>query len=160
MIGDLCTRGALFMELYAKTLRKLNIATPNENLANGSGNDKNDDRGLPKAEEKLSKPIGSIVNLMSTDTMRVASFFGVSHEIIRSPVELTVAIAFLYQLLGPSCYLGLFILLISLPLNQYVVQLNSVTQKGLMETRDKRIGTTNEIIQGIRQVKFFAWYIH
>lgn len=142
------------MELYSKTLRKLNIVTSNEHLTNEAINKVDPN----KSEKRNTRPIGSIVNLMSTDSMRVAMFSGSLHEIVRSPVELLVAIAFLYQLIGPSCFLGLLILFISLPLNQYAAKMLSTTQKGLMETRDRRIGVTNEIIQGIRQIKFFAWY--
>ncbi|KAI8576229.1 hypothetical protein K450DRAFT_192932 [Umbelopsis ramanniana AG] len=94
---------------------------------------------------------------MSTDTIRIANFGGIAYEFVRSPVELSVAIALLYQLLGKSCFLGLLILVFALPLNHFAAIKLSSSQKDLMQTRDRRIGTTTEIIQGIRQVKFFAW---
>jgi ABC transporter transmembrane region len=156
MLSDLGSRGSLFVELYFKALKRRDItAPPKDTPIDGSHNT---DQGSNNAEKKNASSIGSIVNLMSTDTIRIANFGGIAYEIVRSPVELSVAIALLYQLLGNSCFLGLLILIFALPLNHYAAIILSSTQKDLMETRDRRIGTTTEIIQGIRQVKFFAWY--
>ncbi|KAH8548093.1 hypothetical protein BGW37DRAFT_560333 [Umbelopsis sp. PMI_123] len=155
MLNDLGARGSLIVELYSKALKRREITTPKATSSNvSSESSKVADQNV---EKENNSSIGNIVNMISTDTFRIANFAGVTHECIRSPVELTVVITLLYGLLGNSCFLGLLILLIALPLNHYATIMLSSTQRGLMETRDRRIGTTTEIIRGIRQVKLFAW---
>ncbi|CAO3679116.1 unnamed protein product [Umbelopsis ramanniana] len=156
MLTDLATRGSLFVELYSKALKRRDIAAPKDAAINDDSSKTKNNSNNP-AEKKNASSTGSIVNLMSTDTIRIANFSDIFHEFIRSPVELIVAITLLYQLLGTSCFLGLLILVFALPLNHYAAIKLSSTQESLMETRDRRIETTTEIIQGIRQVKFFAW---
>lgn len=145
------------MELYSKALKRRDIAAPKDASINDDSSKTKNNAKNP-AEKKNASSTGSIVNLMSTDTIRIANFSDIFHEFIRSPVELIVAITLLYQLLGTSCFLGLLILVFALPLNHYAAIKLSSTQESLMETRDRRIESTTEIIQGIRQVKFFAWY--
>ncbi|KAG2178689.1 hypothetical protein INT44_001842 [Umbelopsis vinacea] len=156
MLSDLGSRGSLFVELYLKALKRRDITSPPKNTSIANSNNTNKDSNNP-AEKKNTNSVGSIVNLMSTDTIRIGNFGGMVHEFVRSPVELCVAIALLYQLLGNSCFLGLLILVFTLPLNHYASIMISLSQRGLMQTRDHRVGTTTEIVQGIRQVKFFAW---
>lgn len=145
------------MELYSKALKRRDIAAPKDAPVNDVFSKTKNNLNKP-AEEKNAGSTGSIVNLMSTDTIRISKFSDILHEFIRVPVELIVAITLLYQLLGASCFLGLLILVLALPLNHYAAIKLSSTQESLMKTRDRRIETTTEIIKGIRQVKFFAWY--
>lgn len=48
-------------------------------------------------------------------------------------------------------------MIIVLPLNHYNAKMYTRTQDKLMEARDKRVNLMNEVLQGIRQIKFFAW---
>ncbi|KAG2173089.1 hypothetical protein INT43_004462 [Umbelopsis isabellina] len=147
-LGDVCTRGAYYMEIYAKTLKR--------RVSHGQSNNDNanDSETLEKSEPRT---VGSVVNLMSVDTIRAALFYGVAHEVIQAPTELVVAIVLLYQILGTACLLGLSILVIVLPINHYNAKWLAITQRNLMKIRDRRVGLTNEIMQSIRQVKLFAW---
>jgi hypothetical protein len=94
---------------------------------------------------------------MSVDTIKAASFYGVAHGVVSAPTELAVAVVFLYQLLGTACFLGISIIFVVLPINHYNAKWLAITQAKVMKIRDQRVGLTNEIMQGIRQVKFFAW---
>lgn len=155
----------LNIELYRKTLRRMGTADMHRDAK-----DEEEDE-VPKtaaaeaaakknnaaAEEGQINTIGTIVNLMSTDSQRISDFTTSWFVIIESPIELFVGISFLYSLLGSSCLLGLSVMIITLPLNHYNSLMFAKTQEKLMEARDKRVSLMNEVLQGIRQIKFFAW---
>lgn len=46
---------------------------------------------------------------------------------------------------------------ITIPINHYNSKLYIKQQNSLMKARDKRVSLMNELLQGIRQIKFFAW---
>lgn len=48
-------------------------------------------------------------------------------------------------------------MILLLPVNYAISTRFSVIQKAIMATTDKRIHTTNEVLQNIRIIKFFAW---
>lgn len=136
------------MEIYAKTLkRRISFGQTTNNNANVS-------ETLSKSEPRT---VGSVVNLMSVDTVKAAAFYGVAHEAIQLPTELIAAVVLLYQILGTACILGLSIIVIVLPINHYNAKWLAITQRKLMKIRDRRVGLTSEIMQSIRQVKLFAW---
>lgn len=148
------------IEIYAKTLRRREIASATgEDLASsGESEDaKKDNKKDDEKKEDVSSSTGTIVNLMSTDSNRISEFFTWWFTFLEAPVELAIGIYFLYALLGVSSLLGLMVMVITLPLNHFNAKVFSATQDKLMETRDKRIALMNEILQGVRQIKFFAW---
>ncbi len=48
-------------------------------------------------------------------------------------------------------------LILSWPLNNFVAKRSIRIQKGVSTARDKRMGVLNELISGIKFIKFFAW---
>ncbi|KAI9485487.1 MAG: hypothetical protein EXX96DRAFT_545289 [Benjaminiella poitrasii] len=157
-------KAMLNIELYRKTLRRVCSADMHretkeeEEDANNSKTDKNQTPSTETSgDENQLNSVGTIVNLMSTDSQRISDFTTSWFVIIEAPIELIVGISFLYSLLGSSCLLGLSVMIITLPLNHYNSVMFAKTQEKLMEARDKRVSLMNEVLQGIRQIKFFAW---
>ncbi|KAG0192612.1 hypothetical protein DFQ28_008488 [Apophysomyces sp. BC1034] len=142
----------LNIEIYRKTLRRMDTAISSKHWS--------DDRSSIYAAEAggaQESSTGTIVNLMSTDSTRITDFCRMWYNVVSAPVELLVGVLFLYQLLGVSCLLGLMVLVITLPINHYTAKLFARTNNRIMEARDKRVNLINEVLQGIRQIKFFAW---
>ena len=149
----------LNIEIYRKTLRRRD-----QSVASGEGKNneddiksKNDD-GEEKHddnEEDISST-GQIVNLMSTDSDRISEFSTWWFTMFAAPTELAIGIYFVYKLLGLSCFMGLSVMIICLPINHFNAKLLAKTQDQLMTARDKRVSLMNEVLQGIRQIKFFA----
>ena len=52
---------------------------------------------------------------------------------------------FLYKLLGVSCFYGLALTFIFLPLNHFAGNLMVGTEEKLMKARDERVGLMNEV---------------
>lgn len=154
----------LNIEIYRKTLRRRDLAVESPKLDDEDENKKKSDdaeeddkKDEPKEKEDVSSSTGTIVNLMSTDSNRISEFSVWWFSVLAAPTELAVGIYFLYQLLGKSCFLGLIVMVIVLPINHYNAKMFARTQDKLMEARDKRVSLMNEVLQGIRQIKFFAW---
>ncbi|CAO3650121.1 unnamed protein product [Cunninghamella blakesleeana] len=141
-------KSMLNIEIYRKTLHHIDINSNNENNKNKKNGGQN---------EHLSFSNGAIVNLMGTDIARISLFCANWFFLLSIPVETFIGIFFLYKLIGVSCFFGLLILIITLFLNHFNAKLYSKSQEHLMETRDKRVNLMSEVLQGIRQVKFFAW---
>ncbi|KAJ8122156.1 hypothetical protein ONZ43_g1580 [Nemania bipapillata] len=70
---------------------------------------------------------------------------------------LFVSIALLWQVMGLSAIPGLVVMALLLPINISLAKGFNYTQKKIMAATDKRIHTTNEILQNIRIIKYFAW---
>ncbi|KAL0086848.1 P-loop containing nucleoside triphosphate hydrolase protein [Phycomyces blakesleeanus] len=154
-------RAMLNIEIYRKTLRRIDQAVVSGDKKKDQDPETNKDKDKKDDDEKdvedVSSNTGTIVNLMSTDSNRVSEFSIWWCSIFAAPTELSIGIFFLYQLLGKSCLFGLMVLIFTLPLNHYNSKRFVKVQDKLMESRDKRVGLMNEVLQGIRQIKFFAW---
>ncbi|KAL4079580.1 hypothetical protein J3A83DRAFT_4368342 [Scleroderma citrinum] len=74
-----------------------------------------------------------------------------------SPVEIVIGTLFLYKLLGVSCFIGLAVICLFLPLNHLGGRVVVNAQENLMKTRDERVALMNEILGAIRMLKFMAW---
>ncbi|KAI8640841.1 P-loop containing nucleoside triphosphate hydrolase protein [Parasitella parasitica] len=160
-------KAMLNIEIYRKTLRRRDLAVESPKLEDNEDEDDDDSKKKDdeetsqkdesKEKEDVSSSTGTIVNLMSTDSNRISEFSVWWFSILAAPTELAVGIYFLYNLLGKSCFLGLIVMIIVLPLNHFNAKMFAKTQDKLMEARDKRVSLMNEVLQGIRQIKFFAW---
>jgi hypothetical protein len=76
--------------------------------------------------------------------------------IYSAPMEIVIALAFLYQLLGPSAFAGLAVLALMWPANSYVTRRSIRIQKGVLAARDKRMGVLNELIGAVKFIVRFA----
>ncbi|RMZ90758.1 hypothetical protein DV736_g2006, partial [Chaetothyriales sp. CBS 134916] len=101
---------------------------------------------------------GTIINLMSIDSFKVAEICAYLHFLWAAvPVQLVMAVALLFQVLGLSSLAGIGLMILVLPLNLYIAKSFQATQKRIMAATDKRIHATNEVLENIRIIKYFAW---
>ncbi|KAI1335226.1 hypothetical protein F5Y15DRAFT_398562 [Xylariaceae sp. FL0016] len=114
-------------------------------------------KDAPKASDEQAN-LGTIINLMSVDSFKIAECTSYLHFLLASaPTMLIVCIALLWQVMGLSAIPGLIVMVLLLPVNIFLAKGFSYTQKKIMAATDKRIHTTNEILQNIRIIKYFAW---
>jgi ATP-binding cassette subfamily C (CFTR/MRP) protein 1 len=100
---------------------------------------------------------GKIVNLISTDTSRLDMAATSMQLLLVAPVQFGVAFALLIASLGPSALAGFAVLFIFGPSQTMVMRKMANLRKAIMPITDKRIKLAQEVLQGIRVVKFFAW---
>ncbi|CAK5268515.1 unnamed protein product [Mycena citricolor] len=135
--------------LYAKTLIRKDIASSSAAASPDVAKDEADSDD--KANDAFSSK-AQIMTLMTTDVDRIARLTEHLFFVFDVPIELTVGTIFLYQLLGTSAFWGLAVALLCLPLNHI-----ADAQDNLMKARDERVALMNEVLGGIRMLKFMAW---
>ncbi|KNE62659.1 hypothetical protein AMAG_07853 [Allomyces macrogynus ATCC 38327] len=108
-----------------------------------------------RANVKDAATIGEMQTLFSVDVNKVAEYGAYFHNIIITPISLVVALASLYLVLGWSAFSGVALMIVFLPLQSMTARLIRERQRGLMKTTDARISLINELLQGIRIIKFF-----
>ncbi|KJZ73976.1 hypothetical protein HIM_06644 [Hirsutella minnesotensis 3608] len=102
--------------------------------------------------------LGTIINLMSVDSFKVAEVTAYLHFLCAAaPTQLTVCVVLLWQVMGLSAIPGLIVMVLLLPINYFIARGFNITSKNIMTATDKRINVTNEVLQNIRIIKYFAW---
>ncbi|TCD63205.1 hypothetical protein EIP91_005844 [Steccherinum ochraceum] len=139
------TRGQLFCALHYKALRRRDVSGKTS-----VGEDAKD-------EENESADLGKIVNLMQGDAYAVAQRFWEFSGLFSSPVRLTVAMIFLYQILGWSSFAGVAVILLAYVLNYPLAKYNVYITRKSWTARDRRMNLVNELFQNIRFLKFYGW---
>lgn len=100
---------------------------------------------------------GRIVNLMSTDTYRVDQASGFFHMIWTAPIGILITTALLLVNLTYSALPGLGLILIAMPLLGQAVKVLFRRRVAINKITDQRVSLTQEILQGVRFVKYFGW---
>lgn len=100
---------------------------------------------------------GRVVNLMGTDTFRVDLACGWFHIIWSSPIQVIIALILLLINLSYSALAGFGLLLIGFPLLSWVVKILAAKRRTMNKVTDKRVALTQEILTGVRFVKYFGW---
>ncbi|KAL8737135.1 MAG: hypothetical protein Q9181_001980 [Wetmoreana brouardii] len=104
--------------------------------------------------------VGTVINLMAVDSFKVAEVCAYLHFLwAAAPVQLIMCIVLLYRVLGYSSFVSIALMAGIMPLNLFIAKQFSKTQKKIMAATDARIHTTNEVLQNIRIIKYFAWEI-
>lgn len=102
--------------------------------------------------------LGTIINLMSVDSFKIAEITAYLHFLCASaPTQLVISVFLLWQVMGLSAIPGIVVMVFLLPVNYMLARGFNITSKNIMAATDKRINVTNEILQNIRIIKYFAW---
>ncbi|KAF9163643.1 hypothetical protein DFQ26_002301 [Actinomortierella ambigua] len=108
-----------------------------------------------KAKQDFST--GKITNIMSTDTTRLDLIAGYFHILWTAPIMVLTTLILLLINLGPSALAGVGLLLIFGPLQARVVMFLSIIRRKSTLITDARVKLTQEVLQGIRVIKFYGW---
>uniref|UniRef100_A0A8D2LBI3 ABC-type glutathione-S-conjugate transporter n=1 Tax=Varanus komodoensis TaxID=61221 RepID=A0A8D2LBI3_VARKO len=101
--------------------------------------------------------VGETVNLMSVDAQRFMDFVSFVHQLWSAPVQIALAIMFLWWELGPSVLAGIGVMVLLIPVNAALVTKARTIQMKNMKHKDERMKVMNEILSGIKILKLFAW---
>ena len=123
----------------------------------GSKKKKQDTKPSPDSTDSQVN-VGTIINLMAVDSFKVSEISAYLHFLWGStPVQLVLCIVLLYRILGWSALASVVMMFLVIPLNVFIAKQFTKVQKKVMAATDVRIHTTNEILQNIRIIKYFAW---
>ncbi|KAJ3295827.1 hypothetical protein HDU76_006793, partial [Blyttiomyces sp. JEL0837] len=113
--------------------------------------------GKEPAAKAGGASVGKIVNLMSVDAENVAVWIGVWYMPFTTAIQILICIACLIYLLGWTAILGVIIMIALFfsggPITNYLNKC-FFAYKG---AQDKRVNAFNELLQGIKIIKLFAW---
>uniref|UniRef100_A0A8B9NK98 Canalicular multispecific organic anion transporter 1 n=1 Tax=Accipiter nisus TaxID=211598 RepID=A0A8B9NK98_9AVES len=101
--------------------------------------------------------VGETVNLMSADAQRFMDTANFVHQLWSSPLQIILSIVFLWRELGPSVLAGIAVIVLLIPINGFLVAKAKTIQVRNMKNKDERMKTMNEILNGIKILKLFAW---
>ncbi|XP_063235809.1 multidrug resistance-associated protein 1-like isoform X7 [Bacillus rossius redtenbacheri] len=101
--------------------------------------------------------VGEIVNLMSVDAQRFMDITTNLSMVWSAPLQITLAIIFLWDVLGPSVLAGLAVMIILIPVNGYIANKSKTLQIRQMKNKDERVKLMNEVLSGIKVLKLYAW---
>jgi hypothetical protein len=161
--------------LFAKTLVRKDVASSAATASKDKDKDKNadsssaasspttpnnDSEDKDGSSEFSSK--AQVMTLMTTDVDRVSEFAWHLFSLIDAPIEIVIGSFFLYQLLGKSggsaphghlimivsgvsCFIGLAVTCLFLPMNHFAGKIVVKAQDNLMSARDERVALMNEV---------------
>uniref|UniRef100_A0A672Q8Y1 Canalicular multispecific organic anion transporter 2-like n=1 Tax=Sinocyclocheilus grahami TaxID=75366 RepID=A0A672Q8Y1_SINGR len=108
-------------------------------------------------EAKRSSTVGEVVNLMSVDAQRFMDLTTFLNMLWSAPLQIVLALFFLWQNLGPSVLAGVAVMVLLIPFNAFIAMKTRSYQVEQMKYKDERIKLMNEILNGIKVLKLYAW---
>jgi ABC-type multidrug transport system fused ATPase/permease subunit len=106
---------------------------------------------------RATLPNGRLVNHISTDVSRIDFCCGFFHMFWAAPIQMAICLALLISTLGPSALAGFTVFFILTPIQGRIMKaLFSVRRKTMVWT-DKRAKLLQELLGGMKLIKFFAW---
>ncbi|NXR46089.1 MRP1 protein, partial [Hippolais icterina] len=106
---------------------------------------------------RKTSTVGEIVNLMSVDAQRFMDLATYINMIWSAPLQVVLALFLLWQNLGPSVLAGVAVMVLLLPINAVMAMKTKTYQVAQMKSKDNRIKLMNEILNGIKVLKLYAW---
>ncbi|KAF9985753.1 hypothetical protein BGZ65_010009, partial [Modicella reniformis] len=108
-----------------------------------------------KARQQFT--VGEIVNHLSIDTQRLDDLLGQIHLLWSSVFQMVVTLYLLYLVLGWATLAGLGVMILMIPVNAKLALIEQNYQQKYMGHKDLRIKLMNELLNGIRVIKLYAW---
>ena len=94
---------------------------------------------------------------MSTDASRVELLCAYLHFLWLAPVQICLALALLIVFIGPAALTGFAVFVLFIPCQAIAMRYLIRYRKKGQQVTDQRVKLTQEILQGMRVIKFFAW---
>ncbi|KAM4662137.1 ATP-binding cassette sub-family C member 3 [Discoglossus pictus] len=106
---------------------------------------------------KKSSTVGEVVNLMSVDAQRFQDLTTFLNMLWSAPLQIFLALYFLWLNLGASVLAGVAVMVLLIPINAFIAMKTRAFQVEQMQYKDARIKLMNEILNGIKVLKLYAW---
>lgn len=106
---------------------------------------------------RRERTVGEIVNLMAVDAQKFMDLANQINQLWSAPLQITLAIYFLWQEMGVAVLSGLAVMIILIPVNAIIANKNKKLHVQQMKHKDERVKEMNEILNGIKVLKLYAW---
>ncbi|CAE6340042.1 unnamed protein product [Rhizoctonia solani] len=146
-------KGELVASIYEKALKRKDMSGAVKKV--DTNRLKIDSDTQP--EESSSADIGKVVSLIAADAEWISRFVTILTFIYDAPVSAVISCFLLYNLMGWTAFVGYIALILTLPINNFLVHRTAAYQRSVSTMRDLRMQAMNEAIQGIKFIKYSAW---
>ncbi|XP_054162951.1 multidrug resistance-associated protein 1-like [Oppia nitens] len=106
---------------------------------------------------KRQTPNGEIINLMAIDCQRISDNLHYLIALLSAPIQIAITLYLLYVQLGVTAFIGLAVIVVTLVINTIALYFCKLNQSQQMKIKDKRINLMNQIFNGIKVLKLYAW---
>jgi ATP-binding cassette subfamily C (CFTR/MRP) protein 1 len=106
---------------------------------------------------KKDTTVGEIVNLMSVDAQRFFELVSYVHILWSGPVIIGLAIYLIWQQLEWGVVAGIAVMILITPLSGIIAAKLRDLQVVQMKIKDERVKSMNEILNGMKVLKLYAW---
>lgn len=100
---------------------------------------------------------GQVVNMMSNDTQQLQRFLQFFGFTLVAPIQIIISLVLIYQQVGNATWVGIGFMFLLVPVNGVVFSNVSKMRRKVLKYSDARVKMINEILAGIRIIKFYAW---
>eukprot|EP00978_Attheya_sp_CCMP212_P023150 scaffold70236_cov57-Attheya_sp.AAC.1 len=100
---------------------------------------------------------GQVVNMMSNDTTQLQRFLQFVGMTIVAPLQIIVSLVLIYGQVGNATWVGVGFMVFLAPINIVVFSIVGKMRRKVLKYSDLRVKMMNEILNGIRIIKFYAW---
>ena len=106
---------------------------------------------------RKERTVAESMNLCQIDTRKLARFFEVMDMYISAPIGIFLSLLSLWGEIGVACIAGAAVILVVIPINILIARCMKKLRKQNTVLKDKRIKATNEVLDGIKIWKLYAW---
>ncbi len=100
---------------------------------------------------------GQIVNMFSNDTAQLQKFMSYLSNLVLVGPTIGLSLYLIYLQVGVSTFVGLGLIVLVIPFNALIFKWINDFRKKKIAVTDIRVKGMNEILNGIRVIKFYAW---
>jgi ABC-type multidrug transport system fused ATPase/permease subunit len=109
-------------------------------------------------DAKAPASMGKILNLCRGDVYEVAQRFWEIENIIETGLGLILSIVLIWLLLGPSCFIGVLVVVVGQILNAVFTKIQLQIIKRSRGATDGRLQVTSQYIESIRHLRWYSWH--
>ena len=100
---------------------------------------------------------GSVVTRMSVDAETMRQFAMFASFVLTAPLQIFLALFLVYQQVQVSMFMGLAFLVGVMPISVVVFVVLKRARDAALSVAEQRVKLMNEILQGVRVLKYYAW---
>jgi len=100
---------------------------------------------------------GQVVNMMSNDTQQMQRFIQFVGMILIAPMQIIVSLVLIFRQVGNATWVGVAFMVCLAPVNIVVFSIVGKMRRKVLKFSDLRVKMMNEVLSGIRIIKYYAW---
>lgn len=107
--------------------------------------------------KKLEISTGRILTMFSDDTNQIRNFLFFVNNAALAPLQIAACLFLIYQQVGVSMFVGLGYSIFTIPVTGVIFGVVFSIRREKMKKTDFRVKLMNEVLNGIRIIKYYAW---